>query len=162
MASDVFMGADYGTTHMGLSIGFRYASGNLRCMKTMGVGKRVQDRRKAKGLTQVQLAAAAGVDQSIGSDVESKGSLCRVDRFYALAEALDSSPDELLFGERKSAAKAADHLPTDIVKQLRDLTDQLERDGVFDVFRAALRAALERQRVARLQTGTKQKPAPRP
>lgn len=57
----------------------------------------VAESRKAKGLSQNQLAKIAGVPQSVISDIENgKTEAPRIDTLQAIAKALEVSIDELL------------------------------------------------------------------
>lgn len=68
----------------------------------MGLGKRVRELRKAKGLSQVKLAKLAGIDQTTISLIETghtPNATARV--LSALAQLLGVSVDYLVSGEKK-------------------------------------------------------------
>lgn len=83
-----------------------------------GVGAAVKAMRVDRGLSTRALAALAGISQPLLSNVENGRALPSVQTLYALAEALGTSPAELLPGptERAGAAHADGHrlsLPVD-------------------------------------------------
>lgn len=68
MTSDVLMGGKYDRAHMRLPIVSFYRSIIVSTVDT--IGKRIRDARQAKHLTQVQMAALIGIDQSTLSLLE--------------------------------------------------------------------------------------------
>jgi transcriptional regulator with XRE-family HTH domain len=62
------------------------------------IGARVRKLRKAKGLTQPQLASQVGIDQSTLSDIE-RGASIRAEVLLRLAAALEQTPEFIVTGE---------------------------------------------------------------
>lgn len=67
----------------------------------MSIGSRIKALRKARGLTQVQLAKGIGVDQSTVSDIE-RGAGFSADTLQALCEALETSSGYIMRGGREA------------------------------------------------------------
>jgi len=63
------------------------------------VGSRIRALRKAKKLSQTQLAEAVGVDQSTISDIESKGAKFSAELLMRLSDALVASPELIMHGD---------------------------------------------------------------
>jgi transcriptional regulator with XRE-family HTH domain len=61
------------------------------------VGRRIRDARKAKELTQVQLAKLIGIDQSTLSDIE-RGAGFSADILMTLCDVLETPPELLMRG----------------------------------------------------------------
>ncbi len=95
MASDFFMSPDYGFAHMGSPIGFSYRAANVDCMKA---GQRIKAFRKAKELTQAQLAEAIGIDQSSLSDIERHEAQFGAGVLMRLCDELEVSAEMLMRG----------------------------------------------------------------
>lgn len=132
LASDVLMDADYGDSHMGLHIGNFYQGATLDCMST--VGERIRTLRKARGLTQPQLAREVGIDQSTVSDIE-RGAGFSAEILMRLCDALQASPYEIMRGLQ--SASPAMRKAQDAVKKLsdeerRDLLSLLQKPGIPD------------------------------
>lgn len=92
------MTCDYGTSHMGVAINFGYGSANLCVMST--IGERIRRLRKAKPMTQIQLSAAVGIDQSTLSDIEN-GSSTKPEVFLAICRELQTTPEHLVHEENR-------------------------------------------------------------
>jgi len=91
---------------------------------------RLKALREAKGLSQEQLAAHAGLSHSLIAKSENGRNMPRSDALDKLAEALDCTIDYLHARGREyeSAAKAAAHMAFDVFVSQRVLTDaQRER-----------------------------------
>lgn len=132
LASAVFMDGDYGSAHMGFAIGNSYRGATLDCMATPG--ERIRALRKARGLTQPQLAAEVGIDQSTVSDIE-RGAGFSAETLMRLADALQSTPQEIMRGN--PATSPALRKAQEAVKRLtdeerRDLLAVLEKPGIPD------------------------------
>lgn len=115
MASVLRMGADYGDSHMCLPIGFCYRLPTIDCMET--VGARIRRLRKARGMTQTDLAADVGVDQSTISDIE-RGTGFSAEILMKLCDALEATPQEVMRGA--VAQSPAVRRAEDAVKKLTD------------------------------------------
>lgn len=63
------------------------------------VGPRIRALRKAKHLSQTQLAEAVGVDQSTISDIESKGAKFSAELLMGLCDALAATPEMVMRGD---------------------------------------------------------------
>lgn len=64
--------------------------------RVQAAGGRIAELRKARGLTQEQLAERLGVDKTTVSKFETAGNDIRLSTLYRLAEALDVEPGALL------------------------------------------------------------------
>ena len=62
------------------------------------MGARIEMRRKEKGFTRAQLAAAIGCVESFVGHIENGTRLVAMDKFYLVCEVLDISADFLLTG----------------------------------------------------------------
>jgi len=90
------MGGDYGAGHMGLSIDSLYDWTTLLWVET--IGQRIRELRKIRGLTQVQLAKAIGIDQSTLSDIE-RGSGFSAEILLGFSESPGASPEFIMRGK---------------------------------------------------------------
>ena len=82
---------------MGKAINFCYVHANIHCMTPIGL--RLRALRKQLGIGQAQLGALVGVNQSMISDYESKGVMFDADKLQALAEALNTTMDYIMYGD---------------------------------------------------------------
>lgn len=80
---------------MAIAMNIYYRDGNIHCMDTPG--SRLKALRKKKGLSQVQLSALVGIDQSTISDIENGGGLS-AEYMMRLCEALDTTPQYVMRG----------------------------------------------------------------
>ena len=94
---------------MVIAINSFYCNGNIHCMDTPG--SRLRALRKQKGLSQVQLSALVGIDQSTISDIENGGGLS-AEYMMRLCEALNTTPQYVMRG--KSDAD-------DLLRQIKQL-----------------------------------------
>jgi transcriptional regulator with XRE-family HTH domain len=78
-----------------------------------GFGARLAQLRQARGITQVQLAQAAGTTQRAISYYENEAGYPPVDAIIRLAEALEVSADELLGMGNGRSRKAGNGAPHD-------------------------------------------------
>ena len=62
------------------------------------IGKRIKELRKSKGLTQAQLAEMSGVEPSNISHIERAATKLSLPTLISIANALESSLDELVYG----------------------------------------------------------------
>jgi len=63
---------------------------------------RIKELRKARGLTQRELADMAGLSQSYLTELENEKKTINVNRMSAIARALGVAPKDLIVGEEKS------------------------------------------------------------
>lgn len=101
------METDYGGAHMELSIVPSDCRATFAKVET--IAKRVKARRDELGLTQGQLAALAGVDQSIISDIEN-GKGMKAETLMGVAAGLETTPEWVMAGgtpDAKVEAEAA-------------------------------------------------------
>lgn len=75
---------------------FNYGNGNIHCMTTPG--KRLRALRKDKQISQVDLAAAIGIDQSTVSDIENDRGLS-AENLMRLCDALETTPQYIMRGK---------------------------------------------------------------
>ena len=80
---------------MGLHINNSYRGGTF---DWMDAGEKIRSIRKAKGLTQIQLAKLIGVDQSSLSDIESKQARFSAELLMRLCDELEVSAEMLMRG----------------------------------------------------------------
>ena len=76
-----------------------------RVARVIGFAATLRRLRKARGMTQEALAAAAGTGRTQVVNLEAEASMPSLDLLVGLADALDVTTDELL--GRKSAAEGA-------------------------------------------------------
>lgn len=83
---------------MAIAMNFNYGNGNIHCMTTPG--KRIRDLRKSKepAISQSDLAALIGVDQSTISDIENGRGLS-AENMMRICEALSTTPQYIMRGE---------------------------------------------------------------
>ena len=79
-------------------------------MKTVAInfGKRLKEIRKAKGLTQDQLAELLNTSQRMIAHYERQNNRPRIDKIKAIAEALNVPIEELVGSEVKTIKKASE------------------------------------------------------
>jgi transcriptional regulator with XRE-family HTH domain len=95
-----------------------------------GFGARLTEFRRARGVTQVQLAQAAGTTQRAISYYENEAGYPPVDAIIRLAEALEISADELL-GIRNGKSRTAKNGTTHdkrLWKKFLQVTNLPEKD----------------------------------
>ena len=68
----------------------------------LGIGKRIQSRRKQQGLTQEQLAERMNVSIQMVSNLERGNKAIRIDNLIKLSQILDISTDYILTGKTTS------------------------------------------------------------
>lgn len=73
---------------------------------TVQIGAEMRSQRKRRGMTQVQLARASGIADSVISRMENGDAAIDVAQLSAIAKAFTLAPEELLFAARKSAEAA--------------------------------------------------------
>ncbi len=66
------------------------------------IGERIKKRRRQQGISQIQLAEIAGLEPSYISVIESGKKQLRLDTFVAIANALNTTVDDLLEGNQIS------------------------------------------------------------
>lgn len=81
---------------MAFAMNFDYRNGNIHWMSTPG--KRLRELRIEKKISQVDLAARVGIDQSTISDIENDRGLS-AENMMRLCEALDTSPQYVMRGK---------------------------------------------------------------
>ncbi len=69
------------------------------------VGQRIQDARKAKGISAIDLAGCIGVGKDQMSRIENGKVPCKLEYFFVLTQYLDISADFLLYGDMKNEGK---------------------------------------------------------
>ncbi len=68
------------------------------------IGKRIRELRKNKGLTQAQLAEMSGVEPSNISHIERAATKLSLPTLIGIANALDATLDELVYGNISKSA----------------------------------------------------------
>jgi transcriptional regulator with XRE-family HTH domain len=95
------MEPDYGLCHMGIAIDLHNRPATFPCMGT--IGERVRALRKARGLTQPQLASEVGIDQSTVSDIE-RGKGFSAEILMRLCDALETTAEYIMRGNTHTAS----------------------------------------------------------
>lgn len=101
------------------------------------IGKRLRDLRKRQGMTQAELAAELGVNQSAVSDYEKGVVRIHAAMLVALAKALKASADQILGLEKgKDTGHAPDRKFLRRIEKLHQLSrrDQQSILGTIDAF----------------------------
>lgn len=70
-------------------------------MDYYAIGQRIRKARKAKQLSQEQLAERVGISTTHMSHIETGNTKLSIEVFAQITQALDSRADELLFGARE-------------------------------------------------------------
>ena len=70
-------------------------------MNAKEIGKRIQNLRKEKGLTQEELAAELNITWSMVAKVESGARIPSIDMFVVIAEYFGETLDYVVLGKRK-------------------------------------------------------------
>ena len=79
------------------------------------IGKRIRDYRKLRGLTQTALAELAGVEPSNVSHIERAATKVSLPTLVRLANVLDASLDELVYGNLKKCEHVSRALIDDLL-----------------------------------------------
>ncbi len=103
-------------------------------MKSKILSKRIREARKAKGLTQDQLAEKAGISAVYMSEIERNLKTPSIDVFLGIALALEVSADFLL---RDTLPTGKEHVYDELTKKLEKLTPK-QRKTVCDLIDAYL------------------------
>lgn len=100
------------------------------------VGKRLRELRKRQGMTQAELAAELGVNQTAVSDYEKGAVRIHAGMLGALASILKASADEILGLEKGKHAPAPDRRFLRRIEKLHQLSrrDQQSILGTIDAF----------------------------
>ena len=101
------------------------------------IGKKIRELRKRQGMTQGELAAELGINQSAVSDYEKGEVRIHAAMLAALAKVLKSSADEILGLEKtKASAPAVDRRFLRRIEKLHRLSrrDQQSILGTIDAF----------------------------
>ena len=94
---------------MAFAMNFNYRNGNIHCMETPGQRIRRLRRSRPEPISQVQLAALVGVDQSTISDIENEKGLS-AENMMLICDALETSPQYVMRGIRD-----------DVIEQIKQL-----------------------------------------
>ena len=103
------------------------------------IGRRIRDLRKRQGMTQIELAAELGINQSAVSDYEKGEVRIHAAMLAGLARVLKSSADEILGLEKaKGNGQAPDRRFLRRIERLHQLSrrDQQAILGTIDAFLA--------------------------
>lgn len=101
------------------------------------IAERLKQAREALGLSQLEVAIAAGVKQGTIGNIEA-GLRSRPRELLAIAAAVKVSPQWLLTGKEHGPSSAA-LIPADLAKRLGNLT-AAQRERTIAVLRAAIDA----------------------
>lgn len=142
---------DYGAAHMGAPIYFHYGRATLDCMETPG--SRIRTLRKARKLTQAQLAEAMGIDQSTLSDIE-RGAGFTAETLMLVCDALEANPYVIMRGATSSSPA---------VKRAAEAVRRLTEDERATLWHSMSRPGLDddevEQRIPATKALKKRKPA---
>lgn len=92
------------------------------------IGSRVKQARRAKHMTQQQLANAAGISLSYVSHIENGRQSMHVLTLIALCDALDVSADQLI----RDVPESTSHIAQEIERELSSCT-QKEREAILQL-----------------------------
>ena len=95
------------------------------------IGKRIKELRKRKGLTQAQLAEMSGVEPSNISHIERAATKLSLPTLIAIANALDATLDELVYGNLKKSS----HISVSIIDNLLSDCDPSELRSIAEVIK---------------------------
>ncbi len=73
----------------------------------MMIGNRIQDARKAKNMSSIDLADCIGVGKDQMSRIENGKVQCKLEYIFVLTQYLDVSADFLLYGRKKQNEREA-------------------------------------------------------
>ena len=95
------------------------------------IGKRIREKRKSKNWTQAYLAEISGVEPSNISHIERAATKLSLPTLISIANALDSTLDELVYGNLKNSA----HISCEIIEnELSDCTPE-EIKAILDMIK---------------------------
>ena len=100
------------------------------------IGKRIREYRMRRGLTQTALAERAGVEPTNVSHIERAATKVSLPTLLRIANALDASLDELVYGNLKRSAHISEGI---IAELLSDCTPE-ELLALAGILRAAKEA----------------------
>jgi len=98
-------------------------------MDTVMLGKRIREARRAKKMTQEQLAEAAEISQYYLGEIERGDKIPSLKVFVDISDALEVSTDSLL---RDSCAAGSAQINNEITKKLGGLTPK-QRVGAVEI-----------------------------
>ena len=105
------------------------------------IGAQIRKARLSKGLTQEQLAAAAGIGVTHMSHIETGSTIPSLKTLIAIVNALDCSMDALLCFELSTARPHAEGLFSELLRDCSEAETKILWDTV-----SALRESLRRSR----------------
>lgn len=112
---------------------------------SMAIGQNIADLRKARNLTQRDLADKLGVSQSHVARWETERSLPRQKAMEELAEALDVTVDEIRSGGKESLKLALDIEDKELLSLLKELRNLSGKE--LEALKTVLRGLLSRSRI---------------
>ena len=95
------------------------------------IGKRIKELRKSKGLTQAQLAEMSGVEPSNISHIERAATKLSLPTLISIANALESSLDELVYGNLTKS----EHVSVALIDNLLADCDASELRSIAEVIK---------------------------
>ena len=95
------------------------------------IGKRIKELRKSKGLTQAQLAEMSGVEPSNISHIERAATKLSLPTLISIANALESSLDELVYGNLTKSS----HVSVALIDDLLADCDASELRSIAEVIK---------------------------
>ena len=104
-------------------------------MDYRSIGKNIQKRRNALGITQERLAEAVGISVSYMGAVEQGKKLPKLKIFIEIANALHISSDTLLLGVLKIQNEI---IASDLTKEISQLTEK-EQNKILHVLESMIR-----------------------
>lgn len=110
------------------------------------IGKRIRARRKALGLTQVDLAVAAGVKQNTLSDIETgKTAEMEGSTLAGLCRELRLTPEYLVFGHGEAEDTDLAMIESEMVAIIRSISPE-QREMLLGMARGAYELAVGRSK----------------
>ena len=98
-------------------------------MESGKIGKRIQEARKARGLTQAELSQLVDITPKYLSNIECGAKVPRLETFIAIANALGVSADELL-------VDVVDHATSGVASELSAAIEDLPHDEKMRILKA--------------------------
>lgn len=97
------------------------------------LGKRIQNTRKKKGITQMMLAERIDRSAAYISYVETGSKHCSLETLILIANALNVSTDELLFDSLENTVKVSNHKFAAIIADCSEYELQILLDVIINI-----------------------------
>lgn len=109
-------------------------------MENLSIGKRIKQRRKALGLTQVQIQQKTGISSGNMSEIENGNKLPSTPTLISLSTILDCSIDWMLKGETliREDEYLSDERQLQFLKGFKELSED-DKDELIEILQIKLR-----------------------